>query len=76
MVGFVGGMGVGGGGEGVDDRVGKVAVCSGLATGEGCTAEFVAEAGVSETGIGLVRVQATRRVVRLNKTKLDRSSPI
>ena len=38
---------------GVDDCGVKVAIRSGLATGESCTAEFVEEAGIVEKVIGL-----------------------
>jgi hypothetical protein len=58
----------------VDEAGGKVAVRSALTSGEGSTAGFVDEAGGVVKDVTLVRVQARRRVVRLNKTKPDGSN--
>ena len=52
----------------------KVTVRSAVTSGETNPVESVDNAGLVAKGVGLVPVQATRRAIRLNKTKPDRIS--
>jgi len=51
----------------------KVTVGSGLISGESCIVGVGDEAGIVEKDVGLARVQAGRRMARLNQTNPDRS---
>jgi hypothetical protein len=60
--------------EFIDEAGVKVTVRSAVTSGENNSVESVDNAGIVAKGVGLVPVQATRRVVRLNKAKPDRIS--